>query len=341
MRSLALILLLTYSIHAKVCAQTSLATGEQPQMSLDAKGIIRLVYGGKDKIFFTESKNNGSTFSKPVLVAEIPGMHLGMTRGPQIATSKDYSLVTAMDKEGNIHSLVLNHKTGKWGKSGRVNDKDGSAPEGLMSIAADESNRFYAVWLDLRDDRKNNICFASFEKNKWSANKFAYLSAEDHVCECCKPSITAKGQTVSVMFRNWLKGSRDLYLTTSTDGGKTFSKAQKLGNGTWQLKGCPMDGGGVAIDSKNQTHTAWQREGIVYYAQPGQPEQKIGDGRHVALHGNLISWENGSDLIVKGIDGSSQKIGEGTAMEVLQLKDKSILAIWETNDQIVFKKIKG
>src|SRR5688572_398019 len=101
MRALGPILLLTYLIHAEVLAQTSLAAGEQPQMSLDAKGIIRLVYGEKDKILFTESKDNGSTFSKPVLVAEIPGMHLGMTRGPQIATSKDYSLVTAMDKEGN------------------------------------------------------------------------------------------------------------------------------------------------------------------------------------------------------------------------------------------------
>jgi hypothetical protein len=339
-RASALVIFLIFSFCSSTFSQTVLATGEQPQMTIDWKGIVRLTYGSGAKILYAESKDDGLTFSKPILVAEIQGMHLGMTRGPQIATAKDFSMITAMDKEGNIHSFVLDHKTGKWEKSGRVNDKDGSAPEGLMSITANENNRFYAVWLDLRNDRKNNICFASFEKNKWSTNKFAYVSAEDHVCDCCKPSITAKGETVSIMFRNWLKGSRDLYLATSKDGGKTFAQAEKLGNGTWPLKGCPMDGGGVAIDAKNQTHTVWQRDGVVYYAQPGQPEQKIGEGRHVELNGNIISWESGSDLIVKGINKNSQKIGEGTALEVLALNDKSILAVWEKDDQIVFKKIK-
>lgn len=341
MKAIALATLLIISIQAPTFSQTVIAQGEQPQVSVDPKGVVRLVFGEQDKIFYVESKNSGSTFSKPTLVAEVPGMHLGMTRGPQIASSKDLTLVTAMDKEGNIHSFIIDHKTAKWEKAGRVNDEGGSAPEGLMSVAANESNEFFAVWLDLRNDRKNNICVASFANKKWSPNKFAYISPEDHVCECCKPSITVKGKTVSVMFRNWLKGSRDLYLTSSTDGGKTFSQAEKLGIGTWPLKGCPMDGGGVSIDSKNQTHTAWQRDGIVYYAQPGQPEENIGNGRHVSLRGNLISWENGSDLILKRINKKSETIGEGRALQALELKDNSILAVWEKGDQIVFKKIKG
>lgn len=337
MRAVALTLVLTVSF--QTFSQTILAPGEQPQMSIDSEGIIRVVYGQGDKIFYVHSKNNGSTFSKPAIIAELKGMHLGMTRGPQIASSKDFTLVTAMDTEGNIYSFIMDHKTSIWAEAGRVNDKNGSAPEGLMSITADENNKFFAVWLDLRNDRKNNICVASFENKKWSPNKFAYVSEEDHVCECCKPSITTKGKTVSIMFRNWLKGSRDLYVTTSADGGKTFSEAKKLGNGTWPLKGCPMDGGGISIDSKSQTHTAWQRDGVVYYAKPGHQEEKVGDGRHVALHGNLISWENGSELIMKRIDNDSQKIGEGTALELAELKDKSVLAVWEKDDQIVFKKL--
>lgn len=339
MKAKLLVLIFTVGSLLIAKAQTKLASGEQPQITVDTKSMVRLVYGDKNNIYFSTSADNGKTFDSPVLVGQVSEMHLGMTRGPQLATSKDYSLVTAMDKKGNIHAFRQTHKTGKWEKISNVNDVEGSAPEGLMSISADENNTFYAVWLDLREDRKNNICFASLKEKKWLLNKFAYKSPESQVCECCKPSIVVKGNTVSIMFRNWLKGSRDLYLITSSNGGQSFSDAQKLGNGTWPLKGCPMDGGGLSIDSKNQIHTAWQREGIVYYADPGQAEQKLGEGRQVNISGNIITWGNGADLILKKWNSSEQKIGEGTALKVYEFKDKSILAVWEKDDQIVFKKI--
>ncbi|KAJ3054740.1 hypothetical protein HK102_011471, partial [Quaeritorhiza haematococci] len=49
------------------------------------------------------------------------------------------------------------------------------------------------------------------------------------------------------MWRNSLKGARDLFLADSSDGGRTFSPAEKLGRGTWPLNACPMDGGAVAV----------------------------------------------------------------------------------------------
>lgn len=112
-----------------------------------------------------------------------------------------------------------------------------------------------------------------------------------------------------------------------------------VGTGTWPLKGCPMDGGGLVIDFKNEIHTAWQRDGQIYYAKPGQPEEKIGEGRHVGMNGNIATWESGSDLYIKPLNAEKRKIGEGTALEVFEFNDKSILAIWEKNDHIVFKKL--
>lgn len=321
-------------------AQTNLASGEQPQISVDSKGIVHLVFGEKERIYYSTSNNKGISFSKPVLVGEVKEMHLGMTRGPQVATSKDYSIITAMDKKGNIQSFRLSHKTNKWDKIKNVNDVDSSAPEGLMSVAADVNNNFYAVWLDLREDRKNNICISTLKENSsWDKNRFAYKSPESNVCECCKPSIAVKGNNVSIMFRNWLKGSRDLYLITSSNNGQTFTEAQKLGIGTWQLKGCPMDGGGLSIDSKGAIHTAWQRDGNIYFAKPGHWEEKIGEGRGAGINGNLVTWETGSDLIVQRLDGEKQIIGKGTGLKVYEFIDKSILAIWENDKQILFKTI--
>lgn len=339
MKTTALLILFSLSLTA-VYPQTPVGQGEQPQITIDQSGTIRLVYGNDDQIYYATSTDEGETFSEPIVVGQVNEMHLGMTRGPQLASSRDYSVVTAMDKNGNIHSFRLTHKTGTWEKNGNVNDLDGSAPEGLMSIAADDKNNFYAVWLDLRENRKNNICVSTFTgKGSWSKNQFAYKSPESHVCECCKPSIAVNGNHVSIMFRNWLRGARDLYLVTSGNKGKTFSEAQKLGVGTWPLKGCPMDGGGLSIDSENYIRTAWQRDGIVYYAEPGKPEEKIAEGRGVGMSENLIHWQKGSDLFFKRINGDQQMVGEGTALKILRLKDTSILAVWENGDQILCKRI--
>lgn len=317
--------------------------GEQPQMSVDAKGIIRLVYGQGDKIFYSFSKDYGTSFSKPAVIAEVDEMHLGMTRGPQLASSKDYSIVTAIDKRGNIHSFQLDHRAKNWVKLGNVNDVEGSAPEGLMSIAADEANNFYAVWLDLREDKNNKIAFSTMTKSAtWSTNKIVYKSPDKTVCECCKPSVAVKGKMVSLMFRNWINGSRDLYLTSSSDGGLEFGNPTKLGNGTWKLKGCPMDGGGISIDKNDLVHTVWQREGTVYYDQPGRSETRIAEGRSCNLFGSetpFVTWQVGAQIYGQPLNGNRITIGDGVAVNIVQLKDEGLLATWENDGKILIRKL--
>ncbi len=81
----------------------TISQGEQPQIAIDSQGIVRVVFGQQNKIFCSTSGDKGVTFSRPVLVASLPGMHLGMSRGPQLASSATYSVITAQDKSGNIH----------------------------------------------------------------------------------------------------------------------------------------------------------------------------------------------------------------------------------------------
>jgi hypothetical protein len=341
----AITLLLFISIATTTVAQSyrTISGGQQPQLSVDTKGVIRLVYGMKDKIYYAVSTDQGVSFSTPVLVGEIKEMHLGMTRGPQLASSKDFSMVTAIDKPGNIHSFRLDHQSGTWTKTRHVNNIDGIAKEGLMSISADASNNFFAVWLDLRDDANNKIAFSSLKGNaEWTPNKIVYRSPDKTVCECCKPSVSAKGKQVSIMFRNWVNGSRDLHLISSTDGGNTFGQAEKLGTGTWKLKGCPMDGGGVFIDKNNSVHTVWQREGVVYYDQPRQPETRVAEGRSCNIFGSgapFLTWKEDETIFGKPLDRDKLSIGTGTAVSVVELNAGVLLAAWEKDEQIVYRKL--
>jgi len=272
-------------------------------------------------------------------------MHLGMSRGPQLASSGNYSIITAMDKSGDIHCFQLNHLSKEWKNMGTINDLKGSTPEGLMSIAADRKDNFYAVWLDTRTGNKNQIYFSSTSGNAthWSKNTLVYQSPDGHVCECCKPGIAAEGSGVAIMFRNWLNGSRDLYLLQSSDKGRSFKTAQKLGAGTWKLNGCPMDGGGVVIDPSNAVQTTWQREGIVYYCRPGETETVIGKGRTCSITGaagnTIISMQNKDTLqVVQLPQRNVITIGMGSFMRSIVLPDHKILSVWEQDKFIKFKR---
>jgi hypothetical protein len=348
-RQITFLTIVVLSLAWSVQSDDVISAGLQPQVSLDNSGIARIVFGRSDSIFCSTSEDKGGTFSKPIFVGHIAGMHLGMTRGPQIASSANYSIITAIDKLGNIHFFRLGHSGDKWEYKGLVNDVPSSAPEGLMGIAADTKDNFYAVWLDLRQGNKNNICFSSLsgKVDKWNKNAVIYISPDEHVCECCKPGIDVNGATVAVMYRNWLNGSRDLYLMTSENGGRTFNDAQKLGVGTWKLDACPMDGGGIGMDNDGMIHTVWQREGIVYYCKPNEREINLikGRGCDIAMDKAntkkvIITLQDGEN--VKIIDLNDKKeiiVGKGNFLKSIILDEKEVLCVWEQDKNIRFKKV--
>jgi len=320
--------------------------GQHPNIAIDAKGIIRMVYGEGEKIYCITSNNNGVTFSKPVRVGEITGMHLGHTRGPQIASSKNYSMITAIDELGNIHSYRLDHLSKIWEKSANVNDQNGSAVEGLMGLTADKEDSFYATWLDIRLAKKNNIYFSSINGKSpaWNKNFLVYKSPDDHTCECCKPNIAFMNDKLVIGFRNWLMGSRDIYYVVSDNKGKTFSAAKKSGKGTWQLNACPMDGGGLAVNESGIVSAAWRRNSDVYYSQGSQPEQKLGSGRDVSMaqskSNTIVAWQEKNNIQVMKLNTKrTTEVGKGISPRVYFLGNGKAICVWEDDKTIRYKVI--
>jgi hypothetical protein len=250
-----------------------IAAGQMPNMVRDPAGAIHIVYGHADSILYTTSSDKGKSFSTPGLVAVLPHLAASHMRGPQIAATTSGLIVTACNSEGNIFSFTK-EEGGEWLASGRINDADTTAKENLMALSA-SGDRVYAVWLDLRHGHNEIFGAGSADGGKtWSKNRMIYASPETSVCPCCKPAVAVKGDKVFVMFRNWLTGNRDLYLIQSSDGGNSFGPAEKLGLGNWALDGCPMDGGGLAIDQNGNPETVWNRKGIIYACEPGNTERE-------------------------------------------------------------------
>lgn len=321
--------------------------GKQPVLAVDRNNTVKVVFGQGEAIFYASSKDGGQSFSSPAKVASQPRLALGNTRGPQIVATKDYTVIAAADFSGKILAYRLKNGENKWSTPVNILHADTMAKEGFITLAAGKNNVVYAAWLDLRLNRQNNIFSAvSSDGGKtWSANKLVYQAPEGKICPCCRPSITAdeKGN-VYVMFRNELKGARDLYVAHSKDGGRSFAPARKMGMGTWMLKACPMDGGGIALDSKGQVGTTWRREGSIYYATPGGMEQKVGEGKACALakttKGNYIVWQQNNQIMafLPGQMGP-QTLGAGSFPRVAPLKDQGAITVWEANGQILARRL--
>ncbi|HEV8080579.1 MAG TPA: sialidase family protein [Chitinophagaceae bacterium] len=314
-----------------------IAKGQMPNIAKDKNNDIHIVYGSGDNIMYIFSKD-GRSFSTPTLVAVLPELFASAMRGPQIAAGANGLVVTACTKAGNIFSY--NKKaSGKWTKAVRVNDEDESAKEALMSLSADGANTF-AVWLGVRNPKGQNIIGAKSNDGgkTWKKNILVYASPDNSVCECCKPSVVMKGNNVYAMFRNWLNGNRDLYLIKSTNGGNSFGVAQKLGNGSWTLKGCPMDGGGLTINKYGIPETVWRREGKIYASTPGLSEKEIGEGRSCSMetinNKKIYTWTESGNIIVMKPTGTKINLGKGSSPLVKAFKNDHVVCVWENEKQI-------
>lgn len=315
-----------------------IANGQMPNLVKGQDDNLHLVYGLDDSIMYAYSSDQGNSFSPSSLIAVLPKLAASHTRGPQIASTNKGLTVIACNSLGDIFSYNK-EASGNWVQSGKVNDMDTVAKENLMALSADEQY-VYAVWLDVRDNRQNKIygSKSSDGGKTWSKNMMIYTSPDTTVCQCCKPSVAVKGNSIYVMFRNWLNGNRDMYVIQSKDGGNTFGQAQKLGNGNWKLNGCPMDGGSLTINSKGAIQTVWRRESKVYSAIPGLPEKEIGEGKGCTVESingkNVYAWTENGAVVIINPDGKKKVLGKGNLPVLKALNNELVICVWENEKQI-------
>jgi hypothetical protein len=214
----------------------------QPQAAVAPDGMIHIVLGVKHAIYCVSSHDSGKSYGSPARVGDAGQLALGMRRGPRIAATKEHVVVTAIGGErgGGKDGDVLAWRSGDRGKTWqgpvRINSVAGAAREGLQHLAASPDGTFYCVWNDLRIPRQMPIYGAASRDGgaTWVDEKVVYAAPGGMICPCCQPvaGFDPKGRLL-VMWRNSIDGNRDMYLTISEDGGRTFGKAQKLGQGTW------------------------------------------------------------------------------------------------------------
>lgn len=339
------LLVLLSTVSTKPLVSTKLvAAGHLPVVVADEQGITHLVFGQDSLLYYATARAYSTDFSRPTIIANLPGLVAGAKRGPQIGVTEQYVVITAANRAGDLFAYSLNRQTGKWSKAVRINDVPEIAKEGFHALAGASANTFHAAWLDLRSDKRNKLVGASSPDGgrTWSANQVIYRSPSGTICECCKVSMTAKANQVYIQFRNWLDGSRDLYLAHSTDGGQTYATPQKLGADTWKLNACPMDGGAVTLTAGGLPLTVWRRENTLYTCRPGESEQAVGTGRNVTAAsgraGTVVGWDEQGSVWLKVNDRPPVALGKGQLPSVA-LQGQTAICVWEADGQVMVASV--
>lgn len=268
----------------------------------------------------------------------MPAPAASALRGPRIAAVSGGIVITAGNKSGNIY-FYKQEKLSKWSSAKRVNDINEISKEGLMSLSADGS-KIYAILLVVNNPKGQSIYGAGSADggSTWRKNIIVYASPSGTVCECCKPTVVVKGKKVYAMFRNYLKGNRDLYLAECSDGGKHFTEAKKVGNGSWKLNGCLMDGGGIALNNNEVPQTAWRRERKIYSTESGKAEKLIDEGRSCFIetinNKNMYAWTQKENIIVMKPNGQKVSLGKGSLPILKAFNNDKVIFVWENENEI-------
>jgi hypothetical protein len=179
--------------------------------------------------------------------------------------------------------------------------------EGL-TVAADGT--VLMTWIDSREGwDKAGTYLARITQRGTQVESVVKLDSE--TCVCCRVDVTSGPQNVvAVIWRKVFPGNvRDMVLSLSHDGGRTFLPSTLIHADRWHMPGCPHRGGVVEMDGKGGILLSWYTEGT--QEEPSLLFTRSSDGQHfpppqrlntsttsVPDHLRMVADTNGRAVIV-------------------------------------------
>jgi hypothetical protein len=143
----------------------------------------------------------------------------------------------------------------------RINE-DRPISHSFEGLAVTADGTVVVSWIDSREGwEKASTYLARLGEQGSQVEQVVTLDGD--TCVCCRSHVAAgPNGTVAALWRKVFPGDiRDMVLSLSRDGGRSFTPSSLVHADRWQLNACPHRGGSVAMDSRNQTYLTWYTEG--------------------------------------------------------------------------------
>lgn len=333
--------------------------GIQPQVEVDHKGFLHLIYfkgepmGGD--LFYVKRASNDSTFSKPIQVNSIPASIIagGTVRGAHLA----------LGRNGRVHVAWMSSPVANGGKHEklpmfytRLNDaQTGFEPQrnviqraygldGGGSVAADTLGHVYVSWHAGKDEASRKVWVVrSDDDGKTFAEEVPAWGEETGACGCCGMRAFAEPSgALYVMYRSAKDMvHRDMYVLKSDDYAQTFVGVNVH---EWETNRCPMSTA-IMASGKANTWAAWESKDQVYLSmignlsqiQPVNPGSGEKKNKHPALAQNdagevLLAWSIGAGWKKAGtlgyqlFDASGRPLGDPIVGETVPVWSRPAVA---------------
>lgn len=131
-------------------------------------------------------------------------------------------------------------------------DALGVAPDGTVLVA----------WLDGRAGGPNARPYLARVADRGArVDSIAEIGAD--TCVCCRLDMaTGPSDAVAVLWRKVFPGDvRDMVLSASRDGGRSFADPARVRDDRWKISACPHRGGAVGADARGRLYASWYTEG--------------------------------------------------------------------------------
>ena len=226
-----------------------------PDVEVDAKGVLHMVYALNRLAYYARSTDNGVTFSQPVQVNSEGTVEFKMgERGPKLAVGGD----------GVIHVVWVDCSAPAWPPLSdmRAVTMAGRSFEPLQTVSsmngvdgvtmtADGAGHVFvfwhvahppqsdipqATWLHLARSSDNGITFA-----RGRARRRSQITADWPVrCVWCVRGWVRMAASI-LAFRSAERNIRDFYVLKGSPDNNKFT-AIRVNEDNWELKTCPMCG---------------------------------------------------------------------------------------------------
>jgi hypothetical protein len=300
---------------------------------------------GRGDVFLAVSRDAGRTFGAPVRVnADAGEARLGGELPPRVAlrqasggSEPEVTVLWTARRAGTSLKIARSTDGGRTfapplalQAAGAVGDR------GWPALAVADDGVAHAIWLDHRElaaSRAAPGAHAAHRKAgahdgvamaQKSALYYASLAGDappsevhvtNGVCYCCKTALAAgPGGRLVAAWRHVYPGNfRDIAISSSADGGGTFSEPFRVHEDGWSINGCPDDGPALAAGEDGTIHLVWptvldgtEPQGALFYAsiRDGAPLSRptriptLGGQKamhpHVALDGSgrvIVAWD--------------------------------------------------
>ena len=268
-----------------------------PDVIVDSKGTVHMVYALNKNAYYVHSADNGKTFSEPVKVNSEGTVCFTMgERGPKLAVGGDGVIhVVWMDIWAPGVKTFARHACSTDGGKTFQPLKIISSMSGNdgLTIAADDKGNVLAFWHTMNPPTTGLPKAATFLHVVRSTDSGATWGKDEHVkianltelaCSMCmmRARIAADG-SVLLAFRSAENSIRDFYVLKGSVKENKFT-AIRVNKDEWNLDSCPMCGPSLELDPAGRAVCAFMTRHKVYWsvADPAVAAFKL----HVATPAN-------------------------------------------------------